>query len=243
MSSLQLLKRKIKTPNVKPEDLLPGDRNAIILFLRTSSYGTNYTVQVTDPRNNTTFKTVVDLTKLKYKELKETDLTEENIYITLNTFFKPYRRLECIKELNFVYIDLDYYKTKYTKEQVIMNLESNYFNKIIPATNYIIDSGRGLALLWNINKVPSQALPLWKAIQEYLYHQLKEFGADRQALDATRVLRVPGSINSKSKTTLPSLISCDALVSSFPLIIEGISGFGVSLIALSVKYTNVANSP
>ena len=50
-----------------------------------------------------------------------------------------------------------------------MNLESNYFNKIIPATNYIIDSGRGLALLWNINKVPSQALPLWKAIQEYLY--------------------------------------------------------------------------
>ena len=138
----------------------------------------------------------------KYAELKETNLTGENIYITLNTFYKPCRRLECIKELNFVYIDLDYYKTKYTKEQVIMNLESNYFNKIIPATNYIIDSGRGLALLWNINKVPSQALPLWKAIQEYLYHQLKEFGADRQALDATRVLRVPGSINSKSKTVV-----------------------------------------
>ena len=138
----------------------------------------------------------------KYLELKETDLTGKNIYITLNTFYKPCRRLECIKELNFVYIDLDYYKTKYTKEQVIMNLEENYFNKIIPATNYILDSGRGLALLWNINKVPSQALPLWKAIQEYLYHQLKEFGADRQALDATRVLRVPGSINSKSKTVV-----------------------------------------
>ena len=138
----------------------------------------------------------------KYLELKETDLIGENIYITLNTFYKPCRRLECIKELNFVYIDLDYYKTKYTKEQVIMNLEENYFNKIIPATNYIIDSGRGLALLWNINKVPSQALPLWKAVQEYLYSQLKEFGADRQALDATRVLRVPGSINSKSKTVV-----------------------------------------
>lgn len=138
----------------------------------------------------------------KYLELKETDLTGKNIYITLNTFYKPCRRLECIKELNFLYIDLDYYKTKYTKEQVIMNLEENYFNKIIPATNYILDSGRGLALLWNINKVPSQALPLWKAIQEYLYHQLKEFGADRQALDATRILRVPGSINSKSKTVV-----------------------------------------
>ena len=138
----------------------------------------------------------------KYKELKETDLTEENIYITLNTFFKPYRRLECIKELNALFIDLDYYKTQFTKEQIIMNLEENYFNKTIPATNYILDSGRGLGLIWLINKVPSQALPLWKAIQEYLYHQLKEFGADRQALDATRILRVPGSINSKSKTVV-----------------------------------------
>ena len=138
----------------------------------------------------------------KYKELKETDLTEENIYITLNTFFKPYRRLECIKELNALFIDLDYYKTKFTKEQIIMNLEENYFNKTIPATNYILDSGRGLALIWLINKVPSKALPLWKAIEEYLYNQLKEFGADRQALDATRILRVPGSINSKSKTVV-----------------------------------------
>ena len=138
----------------------------------------------------------------KYLELKETDLTGKNIYITLNTFFKPCRRLECIKELNFLYIDLDYYKTKYTKEQVIMNLEENYFNKIIPATIYILDSGRGLALLCNINKVTSKALHLWKAIQEYLYKQLKEFGADRQALDATRILRVPGSINSKSKTVV-----------------------------------------
>lgn len=138
----------------------------------------------------------------KYAELKELDLTGENIYITLNTFFKPYRRLECIKELNALFIDLDYYKTKFTKEQIIMNLEENYFNKIIPETNYILDSGRGLALIWLINKVPSQALPLWKAIEEYLYKQLKEFGADRQALDATRILRVPGSTNSKSKTVV-----------------------------------------
>ena len=145
----------------------------------------------------------------KYAELKETDLAGENVYITLNTFFKPYRRLECIKELNALFIDLDYYKTKFTKEQIIMNLEENYFNKAIPATNYILDSGRGLALIWLINKVPSKAIPLWKAIEEYLYKQLKEFGADRQALDATRILRVPGSINTKSKTVVSILDEID----------------------------------
>ena len=141
----------------------------------------------------------------KYAELKETDLTGENIYISLNTFYKPCRRLEDIKELKALFIDLDCYKTKFTKEQIIMNLESNYFNKKIPVTNYLFDSGRGLGLIWVINKVPSKALPLWKAIEEYLYEQLKELGADRQALDATRILRVPGSINSKSKTVVSIL--------------------------------------
>ena len=46
--------------------------------------------------------------------------------------------------------------------------EKNYFNQSIPIPNYVIDSGRGMYLIWLINKVPSQALALWKAIQEYL---------------------------------------------------------------------------
>ena len=83
-----------------------------------------------------------------------------------------------------------------------MHLETDYFNKSIPRPNLIIDSGRGLYLIWILNSVPSKALPLWKAVEEYLYSVLKPFGADRQALDPTRVLRVPGSINSKSKTTV-----------------------------------------
>lgn len=64
-----LLKRKIKTPNIIVEDLLPGDRNAIILFLRTSSYGVEYRVQVQDPRTGIPFNETVDLSKLSYKEL------------------------------------------------------------------------------------------------------------------------------------------------------------------------------
>ncbi|HBZ6548692.1 TPA: DNA-binding response regulator [Clostridium perfringens] len=145
----------------------------------------------------------------KYTELKELDMSGENIYITPNTFYKPCRRLENIKELNTLFIDLDYYKTGKTRVQVLMDLEKNYFNQSIPIPNYVIDSGRGMYLIWLINAVPSQALPLWKAIQDYLYKQLKDFGADRQALDATRILRVPGSINSKSKTIVSILDEYD----------------------------------
>lgn len=67
-----LLQRKIKTNGVVPNDLLTGDRNAIILFLRSSSYGSDYNVQVPDPRTNIVFKTNVDLLKLKYKKISDT---------------------------------------------------------------------------------------------------------------------------------------------------------------------------
>ena len=132
----------------------------------------------------------------------EQDFEQENVYISINTFYSTFRRLEYLKELKAQFIDLDIYKTKFTKEQILMQLEADYFNKSIPRPNLIIDSGRGLYLIWLINSVPSKALPLWKAVEEYLYSVLKQFGADRQALDPTRVLRVPGSINSKSRTTV-----------------------------------------
>lgn len=138
----------------------------------------------------------------RYNELLEQDFNKENVYISLNTFYSTFRRLEYLKELKAQFIDLDIYKTGFTKEQVLMNLEAEHFNKSIPRPNLIIDSGRGLYLIWLLNSVPSKALPLWKAVEEHLYSVLKPFGADRQALDPTRVLRVPGSINSKSKTTV-----------------------------------------
>lgn len=62
-----LLKRKIKTP-IDIDTMLTGDKNAILLFLRASSYGHKYQVNATNPFTGTVFKTEIDLRKLKYKE-------------------------------------------------------------------------------------------------------------------------------------------------------------------------------
>ena len=145
----------------------------------------------------------MQLVKLKFDK--------DNVCITLNTFYKTYRRIEYLRELNALFIDLDTYKTDFTKEQILMNLNENYFWKNIPTPNFIIDSGRGLYLIWLIKKVPSMALPLWKAVEEYFYRTLKEFGADIQALDATRILRIPGSINSKTHTEVKIIDNYDYL--------------------------------
>ncbi|MCC0785113.1 DNA-binding response regulator [Clostridioides sp. ES-S-0108-01] len=122
-----------------------------------------------------------------------------NVYISHNTFYKPQRRIENIKELNAIFIDIDCYNTKYTKEAVRFFIEKD-LNGIIPNPTMLVDSGRGLYYVLKLEPVPSKALPLWYAIQRYIYNQLKEFGADAKALDPTRVLRATGTVNSKTQT-------------------------------------------
>jgi hypothetical protein len=67
-----LVKNKIKDPefntNMRVEDLLTGDLDAILLFLRRFAYGDEYPVQVRDT-DNRTFEANVDLSKIKYKEV------------------------------------------------------------------------------------------------------------------------------------------------------------------------------
>lgn len=62
-----LLKAKIKNKNINPDDLLEGDRDAIILWLRATGYGTQYPITVTDNKTGIDFDTVVDLTQIKHK--------------------------------------------------------------------------------------------------------------------------------------------------------------------------------
>lgn len=77
-----LLKTKIKTKGIDVDELLSGDKNAILMFLRASSYGKDYDVEVVDPFTGKVFKTQVDLTKFKYKEVNE--LPDENLLFSVD---------------------------------------------------------------------------------------------------------------------------------------------------------------
>ena len=63
-----ILQEKLLSQEIAPMDLLEGDREAIILFLRASGYGNEYPISVTDEETGKEFETVVDLSKLKYKD-------------------------------------------------------------------------------------------------------------------------------------------------------------------------------
>lgn len=63
-----LIQEKLLSKEVDPMDLLEGDRDAIVLFLRASGYGNEYPITATDEETGKEFDTVIDLSKLKYKE-------------------------------------------------------------------------------------------------------------------------------------------------------------------------------
>lgn len=127
-----------------------------------------------------------------------TNYMGEDIYYSQNTFYKPQRRIENIRQLRNLYIDLDCYLLNYDPDFIVRKLELEYFRQSVPEPNLIIFSGRGVVLIWLIEPVPYKALPLWNAVQRYLLDQLKDVGSDPKASDAARVFRLAGSINSKN---------------------------------------------
>lgn len=123
----------------------------------------------------------------------------EDVYYSQNSFYKPQRRIDNIRQLRSLYVDLDVYTLGMKPEWVLGKLELEYFGQAIPEPNMVIFSGRGLVLIWNIEPIPYMAMPLWRAVENYFMEQLKELGADAKATDPSRVFRLAGTINSKSK--------------------------------------------
>tara|TARA_R110000803_G_scaffold47825_9_gene99655 strand:- start:12321 stop:13079 length:759 start_codon:yes stop_codon:yes gene_type:complete len=64
-----LMERKIKEKGINAKDLLIGDRNAIMVFLRATAYGEMYPVKLTDPETGEEFETEINLNDLETKEI------------------------------------------------------------------------------------------------------------------------------------------------------------------------------
>lgn len=63
-----LLNEKIMEAGIDPQELLDGDRDAIILWLRATGYGNEFPITAKDNETGEEFDTVVDLSKIEFKE-------------------------------------------------------------------------------------------------------------------------------------------------------------------------------
>lgn len=121
----------------------------------------------------------------------------EDAFITPNTMYKPFRRVENIRQFRSLYIDLDKCKKEelLTLSYTVIELGKD---EVIPEPTMIVVSGRGIHIYWRIEDAPYQALNTWQELEDFLYYKLKKYGADKKATDGARVLRLPGTINSKN---------------------------------------------
>jgi hypothetical protein len=62
--TLNLLRNKIYEPDIKVEDLLEGDVEAILIFLRNTAFGPEMILNLTDPQTKNQFKSTVLLDSL-----------------------------------------------------------------------------------------------------------------------------------------------------------------------------------
>jgi hypothetical protein len=63
-----LVRAKLYEPDLKPDEMLNGDIEAILIFLRNTSFGPEYNVQITDPQTGKKFGDVLRLDELDFRK-------------------------------------------------------------------------------------------------------------------------------------------------------------------------------
>ena len=127
----------------------------------------------------------------------------------------PWRAQENVQYLNACYIDIDYHKYGLEKQQVYASIHSLEESGELPKASIYEDSGRGCWLFWLLGdenggiEATPDTCELHKRIQSAFYIKLVSIGADGQALDISRITRVPGSVNSKSDTRVQYYLASD----------------------------------
>jgi hypothetical protein len=112
------------------------------------------------------------------------------------------RRVVNLLRTGVIFADLDYYHTpfkSYGPEAMAWAVVQRCHDDGLPIPSLVLFSGRGLQVKWLLDEpIPSQALPRWNAVQKALGAALADMGADPSARDASRVLRLVGTVNTKT---------------------------------------------
>jgi hypothetical protein len=79
----ELLKRKILDRDLDIDDIVDEDKEAILIFLRNTAFGTTYNITATDPKTDKDFSFEIDLSTLRMKDfnLKENENGEYTYFM------------------------------------------------------------------------------------------------------------------------------------------------------------------
>ena len=165
-------------------------------------------------KNNSNFKIINVKSKDVFDKLSKL-LLNEDVYVQINTTYKPVRCSENIRQFRALYIDID--NQENNECQCFYEVWELSQKGVIPEPSLYIASGRGVHLYWIIENAPYQARHTWQELEDFLYRNLKHLGADKRATDCVRLLRVPGTINSKNNSVCRILSNSNHKYSMYDL--------------------------
>lgn len=121
---ISLLRNKVYEPDLRPEEMLNGDIEAILIWLRNTSFGPEYNVNVLDPKTGNRFPTVISLEELNYKKT-EVEADENGYFTTILPKSGKQVKLQPLKYKDLVEIQKmsDSYPAGRTAPIVTMRLE------------------------------------------------------------------------------------------------------------------------
>ena len=128
---------------------------------------------------------------------------QSDSWMSQGEFKQPNRRCVNLARMGLLFADLDTYKTEWgrvrTPDQLAGGVLHFCDEEGLPRPSLMVFSGRGIQAKWLLSDpVPAAALPRWNACQKYLIDRLLPLGADKAAKDASRVLRLVDTVNTKS---------------------------------------------
>lgn len=128
---------------------------------------------------------------------------DRDTWLSQAEFIAPNRRVVNLASLSSLFLDLDSYKVGIEPARAEAMLLLRCEEERFPLPSLVIQSGRGLQVKWLLDtSLPRQALPRWNLAQRYLVDLFADLGADPAAKDASRVLRLVETVNTKSGTTV-----------------------------------------
>lgn len=127
--------------------------------------------------------------------------TQLNAYTSIGEFKRWNRQIANLTRIGVCFIDLDTYNSAaagWHRDTILREISRICVLAGIPSPSIINFSGAGYQCKWLLaDYLPSAALPRWNLVQARLVAIFASLGADTNAKDASRITRVPGTLNTK----------------------------------------------
>jgi hypothetical protein len=123
---IPLIRSKVYERDLRPEEMLDGDIEAILIFLRNTSFGPEYNITAVDPITEERFKVTMVLDELNYKKTTESPNEKGNFETTLPVSGKKVElRLLSLKDKLEIDKILDSYPSERTAPVVTTRLSKH----------------------------------------------------------------------------------------------------------------------